>query len=154
MLLACIISFHSVSPIHSLSTLHHKHCHDTSLTLSNSLVPDQNICQVCISSYLTFILPLMPTNPTLWYKQQLWVQRRYRQIWSNICSLSEWLISRHSLNYNNYLFAVVLFCCFYECHWMEELVLNNDVSLRDWHKIIKWASLHFFLGCWVSSTLL
>jgi len=49
-------------------------------------------------------------------------------------------------DYDDFLFAVILSCCFYGCHRTGELVLNNDVSLRDWRKIIKQAPLHFSLG--------
>jgi hypothetical protein len=49
-------------------------------------------------------------------------------------------------DYDDYLFAVILSCCFYGCHRTGELVLNNDVSLRDWRKIIKRASLRFSSG--------
>src|ERR1700677_2145572 len=85
-LLAHMISFHSASPIHFLLTLHHKRYRVTLLTLPNSLVRAQNICQAHIISYLTFIPPSIPTDPTLWYKQQLLVQKRYGRIRSNVSS--------------------------------------------------------------------
>ncbi|KAJ7706810.1 hypothetical protein B0H17DRAFT_852559, partial [Mycena rosella] len=45
--------------------------------------------------------------------------------------------------YDDFLFAVLLSCCFYGCHRSGELVLKNDKSLFDWRKIIKRASLIF-----------
>ncbi|KAJ7609280.1 hypothetical protein DFH06DRAFT_920683, partial [Mycena polygramma] len=48
--------------------------------------------------------------------------------------------------YDDFLFAVLLACCFYGCHRSGELVLKNDKSLFDWRKIIKRASLVFAGG--------
>jgi hypothetical protein len=45
--------------------------------------------------------------------------------------------------YDDFLFAVLLSCCFYGCHRSGELVIKNDKSLFDWRKIIKRASLVF-----------
>ncbi|KAJ7926557.1 hypothetical protein B0H13DRAFT_2229389 [Mycena leptocephala] len=46
-------------------------------------------------------------------------------------------------SYDDFLFAVLLSCCFYRCHRSGELVIKNDKSLFDWRKIIKRASLVF-----------
>ncbi|KAJ7900796.1 hypothetical protein B0H13DRAFT_2336396 [Mycena leptocephala] len=45
--------------------------------------------------------------------------------------------------YDDFLFAVLLACCFYGCHRSGELVIKNDRSLFDWRKIIKRSSLIF-----------
>ena len=148
-----MITFHFVSSIHFLSTPHHKHYHDTSLTHPNSLILDQNIYRVHVISYPTFIPPLIPTIPTILYKQQLPVQKRFAQTQSNVNSLFEWLIYRHSSKWQHVpkttmtFFSVILSSCFYGCYWMGELVLNNDLSLWDWCKIIRRAFLHFTSGC-------
>jgi len=34
-------------------------------------------------------------------------------------------------SYDNFLFAVIMSCAFYGCHWMGEIVLKNDKSLFD-----------------------
>ncbi|KAJ7461657.1 hypothetical protein FB451DRAFT_992737, partial [Mycena latifolia] len=51
--------------------------------------------------------------------------------------------ARCSGTYDDFLFIVLLSCCFYGCHRSGELVLKNDRSLFDWRKIIKRASLIF-----------
>ena len=55
-------------------------------------------------------------------------------------------VATRTQDYDDLLFAVILSCSFYGCHRTGELVLNNDLSLRDWRKIIKRASLHFTSG--------
>ncbi|KAJ7934442.1 hypothetical protein B0H13DRAFT_1506883, partial [Mycena leptocephala] len=46
--------------------------------------------------------------------------------------------------YNDFLFAVLLSCCFYGFHRSGDgLVINNDSSLLDWREIIMRASLIF-----------
>ena len=42
-----------------------------------------------------------------------------------------------SQSYDNFLFATTLVWAFYACHQVGELVITNDCSLFDWHKIIK-----------------
>jgi hypothetical protein len=55
-------------------------------------------------------------------------------------------VATRTKHYDDFLFAVILACCFYGCHRTGELILNNDSSLRDWRKIIKRASLYFHSG--------
>ena len=52
-------------------------------------------------------------------------------------------VSNSSNDYDDCLFVTIISCCFYGCHWIGELISNNDTCLRDWWKIIKRASLHF-----------
>lgn len=52
-------------------------------------------------------------------------------------------VAHCSENYDDFLFAVILVCCFYGCHRTGELVLKNDRGLFDWRKIIKRGSLTF-----------
>lgn len=47
---------------------------------------------------------------------------------------------RH-LSYDHLLFATIISCGFYGCHRIGELTVPNQLSLRDWRKIIKRASL-------------
>ena len=44
------------------------------------------------------------------------------------------------------MFATIISCCFYACHWTGELIQKNDKSLFDWKKIIKRSSLIFEHG--------
>jgi hypothetical protein len=60
-----VITFHSGLTIHSLSTPHLKHCHNTLVTCLNLLVPVQNISQAHVIFYPTSILPSIWTNLTL-----------------------------------------------------------------------------------------
>jgi hypothetical protein len=48
-----------------------------------------------------------------------------------------------SEDYDDFLFAVILACCFYGCHRTGELVVKSDKRLFDWKKIIKRSSLVF-----------
>ncbi|KZP33828.1 hypothetical protein FIBSPDRAFT_718620, partial [Athelia psychrophila] len=50
------------------------------------------------------------------------------------------LKARHSGLYDDFLFSVIISCCFYACHRSGELVAKK--SLLDWRKIIKRSSLH------------
>lgn len=49
-------------------------------------------------------------------------------------------------DYDDFLFAVILSCCFYACHRSGELIWKNQKSLQDWRKVVKRSSLHFELG--------
>lgn len=55
-------------------------------------------------------------------------------------------IARTSGRYDDFLFVVILSCCFYACHRSGELIVKNETSLFDWRKVIKRASLHFADG--------
>ena len=51
----------------------------------------------------------------------------------------------HSHDYDDLLFATIMSCSFYGCHWSGELVLKGKKDV-DWRKIIKRSSLHFASG--------
>ncbi|KAF5376460.1 hypothetical protein D9615_008600 [Tricholomella constricta] len=52
-------------------------------------------------------------------------------------------IARESGSYDDFLFAVIVACCFYGCHRSGELVQKNGSALFDWRKVIKRTSLVF-----------
>jgi len=54
--------------------------------------------------------------------------------------------ARLTTNYDDFLFAVILSCCFYGCHRTGELVIKSDKRLFDWRKVIKRSSLTFIAG--------
>lgn len=54
--------------------------------------------------------------------------------------------ARGSGDYDDFLFAVIISCCFYACHRSGELIWSNNKKLQDWRKVIKRASLHFDFG--------
>ncbi|KAJ7150092.1 hypothetical protein C8R43DRAFT_823077, partial [Mycena crocata] len=48
--------------------------------------------------------------------------------------------------YDDFLFIVILSCCFYACHRSGELIQKNQKALVDWRKIIKRGTLTFERG--------
>jgi hypothetical protein len=46
-------------------------------------------------------------------------------------------IARMTGAYDDFLFAVIISCCFYACHRSGELVAKNQKDLHDWRKVIK-----------------
>jgi hypothetical protein len=55
-------------------------------------------------------------------------------------------MARRSGKYDDWLFAVIISCCFYACHRSGELVWKNQKDLQDWRKVIKRGSLRFSDG--------
>lgn len=53
--------------------------------------------------------------------------------------------ARHTQDYDDFLFATIMSCCFYGCHRSGELILKGKKDV-DWRKIIKRSSLHFSTG--------
>ncbi|KAF5373479.1 hypothetical protein D9615_009462 [Tricholomella constricta] len=67
-----------------------------------------------------------------------------RKLPLRVAHLSAFLdIARSSGSYDDFLFAVILACCFYACHRSGELVQKNGKGLFDWRKVIKRTSLVF-----------
>ncbi|KAF5381547.1 hypothetical protein D9615_005612 [Tricholomella constricta] len=54
--------------------------------------------------------------------------------------------ARVSGSYDDFLFAVILSCCFYGCHRSGELIQRNGKALFDWRKVIRRSSLTFAGG--------
>ncbi|KAF5383038.1 hypothetical protein D9615_004923 [Tricholomella constricta] len=54
--------------------------------------------------------------------------------------------ARISGSYDDFLFAVILSCCFYGCHRSGELIQRNGKGLFDWRKVIRRSSLTFAGG--------
>lgn len=46
-------------------------------------------------------------------------------------------VARCSGSYNNFLFAILISCCFYACHCSGKLMWKNETALQDWRKVIK-----------------
>jgi hypothetical protein len=54
--------------------------------------------------------------------------------------------AKTTLAFDDFLFAVMISCCFYACHRAGELAWQDDPTLHDRRKLIKRASLHFHNG--------
>jgi hypothetical protein len=63
------------------------------------------------------------------------------------CHLQTFLkVANCTNDFDDFLFATILSCSFYACHQTGEQVQKNDMSLQEWRKIIKRASLQLLPG--------
>ncbi|KAF7371914.1 DNA RNA polymerase [Mycena venus] len=149
-LLAQEIISRSVDPTISLLTLLPKHFPATLLIRRNSSHPVPNTSQ----GARHFLKDLYPewdevrgdpvVQATIRGSRKARADPVHRKLPLRPSHLDAFLqLALCSGSYDDFLFAVLLSCCFYGCHRSGELVIKNDKSLFDWRKIIKRASLIF-----------